>query len=424
MTSETQDRPLEPRDASHEMRLVLWMSLANILSLLGLQAFPSLLPGFIDLWQLTNTQAGWLNGIYFFGYMLAVPLLLPLTDVVDARTVYLWASAISFFSLAGFVLYADGFWSALLFRTFQGVGYAGCYMPGLKVLTDRSMADNPSRGIALYTSSYLLAGSLSIYLSGELGRMYGWQFPFWGVALGAAGAFLIVWLATAYQQPPPRNVGTHLLDFRPVFRQRTSLGYMVGYAMHNWELMGSISWTVTFLTAALAWQAPGQGDWNVTAVAALLTLSSFPASVIGNELAIRFGRRNTAVAVMLVSGIIGVASGFSVLLPFQVILLLRVLYGITTTGESAIVTAGAIMSVPPYMRGSAMAVHSAAGFLGASLGPLGFGIALDLFGGRQTMLAWGMAHVVSSLGVVLGAMVVWWLVAGKQYERPDSSRRS
>ena len=46
--------------------------------MLGVAAFPALLPTFIGEWQLTNTDAGWINGIYFAGYLAAVPVLVGL----------------------------------------------------------------------------------------------------------------------------------------------------------------------------------------------------------------------------------------------------------------------------------------------------------------------------------------------------------
>jgi len=390
--------------------LVFWLSMANIVGLLGLQAFPSLLPTFIAEWTLTNAQAGWLNGIYFAGYMLTVPFLLSVTDVVDARVVFLWSSALGFVGLVGFAWMADGFWSALIFRSLQGMAYAGSYMPGLKVLTDRVQGENPSRGIAIYTSSYLIAGSLSVYLSGELEAVYGWRLPFWGAGLGATAALLIVLFATKAKPPPPRLVHRHLLDFRPVLRHRKAVGYMVAYAMHNWELMASLSWTVTYLAAVQEFQPSGTAVWNITAVAAVLGLVSLPASMAGNELALRFGRRNTACVIMLFSAVVGVVVGFGAALPFSVVIALRALYGITATGESSTVTAGTIMSVPAEIRGAAMAIHSTIGFGGAFMGPLAFGIALDLMGGRDTIASWGVAGIVSGAGLVVGVVALWWLV--------------
>ncbi len=37
---------------------------------------------------------------------------------------------------AGFAWWADGFYSACIFRAFWGVGWAGTYMPGLKAFSD------------------------------------------------------------------------------------------------------------------------------------------------------------------------------------------------------------------------------------------------------------------------------------------------
>lgn len=55
--------------------LVSAMCLAEILNMIGIFAFPALLPEFITLWDLTNTQAGWISGIYFAGYTVSVPVL-------------------------------------------------------------------------------------------------------------------------------------------------------------------------------------------------------------------------------------------------------------------------------------------------------------------------------------------------------------
>ena len=56
--------------------------------MLGVAAFPALLPTFIGEWQLTKTDAGWINGIYFAGYLAAVPVLVSLTDRVSPRNIY------------------------------------------------------------------------------------------------------------------------------------------------------------------------------------------------------------------------------------------------------------------------------------------------------------------------------------------------
>ncbi|WP_141678859.1 MFS transporter, partial [Acinetobacter baumannii] len=71
---------------------------------------PALLPGFITRWSLSATQAGWLVGAYFAAYVVAVPVLVALTDRIPARRVYLFGTALTAIAHIGFALVADGFW--------------------------------------------------------------------------------------------------------------------------------------------------------------------------------------------------------------------------------------------------------------------------------------------------------------------------
>jgi hypothetical protein len=45
---------------------------------------------------------------------------------------------------------------------------------------------------------------------------------------------------------PPKPVWRQLLDFRPVVRNRTAMGYVLGYGAHCVELYGIRTWLVAF----------------------------------------------------------------------------------------------------------------------------------------------------------------------------------
>src|SRR5215470_18833921 len=109
---------------------------AQMLAQLGAFALPALLPGYIERWSLSKTEAGWLVGIFFAAYVVMVPVLVALTDRVPVRRVYLIGTGLTTLSHLGFALLADGFWSAFLFRVLAGIGWAGTYMPGLKAIAD------------------------------------------------------------------------------------------------------------------------------------------------------------------------------------------------------------------------------------------------------------------------------------------------
>ena len=98
--------------------------------------FPTLIPVFQHEWSMNNTQAGWISGIFFGGYVIAVAVLTALTDRVDAKRIYLVSMALSSIAALGFALFAEGLWSASAWSLLQGVGLAGTYMPGLRILVD------------------------------------------------------------------------------------------------------------------------------------------------------------------------------------------------------------------------------------------------------------------------------------------------
>ncbi|MEE8434461.1 MAG: MFS transporter [bacterium] len=399
----------EPPGRVRGVALTVLMCAALASGLLGFSTLPALLPVLMTEWAISGTEAGWVASLIFAGYMVAVPILVPMTDRVDARTVFLAGAAVSSLSLVGFGMFAGGFWSGLFFRVTLGIGFAGTYMPGLKVLTDRLETENPSRGIAFYTSSYLIGAALSYYLAGRIDATLGWRWAFALMALGPLVSVLLVWWGTSPKPPPPGVPFRLLPDFRPLLKNRQALGYMGAYAMHSWELFASGSWVIAFLTFSAGLRSGAAAGWNITAIGSLITLTALPASILGNELALRIGRRRTVTIIMWVSAALGCSIGFMAAQPFPIVVALCVAYGLTTTAESATVTAGAVMSATPETRGALMALHSFIGFGGGFLGPVAFGLALDMAGGRETGAGWQSAYIVAGAGAALGPLFLWWL---------------
>ena len=389
--------------------LIVAMCLAEILGMASFAMFPALMPGFIAEWSLSNTEAGWINGLYFAGYTVAVPILVSMTDRVDPRRVYLVSAVVTVVSTLGFAVLAEGFWSAVALRTLAGVGLAGTYMPGLKALSDRFEGAAQSRSIAVYTASFGIGASVSFAIAGELAERLDWQGAF---IVGGGSAFLaFIIVAVVLAPTPPKRVEpeSHLLDFRPVFRNRPAMGYVLAYAAHNWELFGLRSWIVVFLVYAQSHQQDGAEWWSPPLIAAAVNLVGWPASVFGNELAVRFGRQRVVIFVMTVSALYACCFGFTGSLPFVVVVALSLVYGVTVTGDSASITAGVVAAARPEHRGATMAVHSCIGFAGASAGPIVFGVVLDVAGGGSSMLAWGLAFATMGLGVALGPIAVAFL---------------
>ena len=395
--------------------LIAAFCVAEIFGMTGAVTFPALLPTFIDTWALSNTDAGWINGIYYAGYLFAVPVLVSLTDRVAPRRVFFLCMAITVLANLGFALAAEGLWTAMAFRLVAGIGLAGTYMPGLKLLGDhlRILAadKDQSRAVAFYTSSFGIGTSLSYFLAGEVAAALDWRWAFGIAAAGPVVAAALMAAVLPREDPPHAQVpDTHLLDFRPVLRCRAVMGYVLAYTAQNFELFAYRSWIVAYLAFAAA-TGPGGVALSATAIAALVNLLGLPASVLGNELARRIGRHRTITIVMLTSALLAGSIGFAAGAPFALVVVLCLVYGVTITADSSAITAGVVNAAPAGYRGATMAVHSCIGFTGAFAGPLTFGVVLDLSGagatGGETIQSWGLTFLFSGLvTVVLGTVAL------------------
>lgn len=390
-------------------RSVAALCAAEVLTMAGVFAFPALLPSFVDRWELTNTQAGWISGITFAGYALAVPVLTAATDRMDAKRVYVAGALVAAAANLGFALLAQGLYSAMLFHALAGIGLAGTYMPGLKALVDRTGgAPEQPKWMSWYTACFSLGTSFSFLFAGAVADWWDWRATYGLAAAMAAAAALLVGLALKPEAPHPPPEPTGLLDFRPVLRNRPALGYMLGYAAHTWELFGVRSWMVAFLVFAAA-QAGNATPFPAPTLAATLSaLVAMAASIYGAGLAVRFDRRSACQAFALGSALVAAGIGFTAGWPYGIVVALVIAYNGVVQLDSAALTTGAVLEAHAGRRGATIAIHSLIGFIGAFLGPLAFGRVLDAAGGQASPLAWGLAF--ASLGVVaaLGPLALKW----------------
>ena len=391
-------------------RAVVVMCAAQACAQIGAFGVAALIPTLIPAWSLSNTEAGWISGIYYAAYTLVVPLLSSLTDRVDPKRIYLGSVALTAVAFAGFAWVATGFWSALAFRALMGVGWAGSYMPGLKALSDVTDGPQQSRAVAAHAAAVGISGALSFGVAGAVNVRLGWQWALVPGALGAALAFALVLIGLP-ARPPRTSSGPRaaLLDFRPVLRNRSALAYSLAYCVHTWEMSALRAWVVTFLTFAAAQSAAG--TWVVLApatVASVMGLLGVWASVWGNELAIRFGRRRFILGTMFASAAMAGVIGFSAALPYAGAAALILVYAMLIWSDSSSLTAGSAGSAEPGRRGATLAVHSTLGYAGGFLGPLALGAMLDLFGG-PSVLSWGIAFGHVTIALLLGTLAFVWL---------------
>lgn len=378
------------------LNFVLAMCAAEVLGMLSISSFPALVPVFQTDWDLTNTEIGWISGIYFAGYVAGAPLLASLTDRIDARRVVLASLALGAAASLGYALMADGFWSALVLRALQGVGLAGTYMPGLKALSDRTEGPKQSRYVSFYTASYGIGAALSYLITGWIAEAADWRWAFGATAFGSVAAFAVfAAILPAGDAARPREPGPALLDFRPVLRNRAALVFILGYCGHNWELFAFRAWMVAYLVYSSGAQA--QTLVSATTIAAAVTLIGVPASILGNELTLRLGRRRAILLVTATAVAVSLIVGISAEISYALVVALCFAYGILTIGDSAALTAGTVAAAAPGARGATLAMHASIGTAGAVIGPLAVGVVLDA-AGADAALAWTLAFATMGVG--------------------------
>jgi MFS family permease len=406
-------QPKPAREASGTL-LVAVVCAAQVLVQIGAFFWPALLPGMIPLWGLSNSEAGWITAIFYGAYMVSVPILVTLTDRVDAKRVYLFGVGCTVAGHLLFGLFAEGFWSALALRALAGIGWAGTYMTGLKLLADQVDAKLMSRAVTGHAASIGVSGALSFSVGGVLAESFSWHAAFIAAGLSAGTAWMLVALVAPRRTQPaaPVAVGFRLFDFRPVFRNRSAMAYSLGYCIHTLEMNALRGWGVAFLGYVAVSTGATGSLLSPTLVLTALALIGTAASVLGNEAAIRLGRRRLIGFAMLASVVVGGSIGFVGTLSYPVAVGLLLLYGLIVWLDSSSLTAGSAGTADPARRGATLAVHSTLGYAGGFVGPLMVGIILDLAGG-MSRAAWGAAFLAVAILMLL-ALVAFWLIRPRE----------
>src|SRR5258705_160856 len=146
--------------------------------------------------------------------------------------------------------------------------------------------------VSLWTALTDRVDARKVYLAGSLLATAG------GAGFGlfadgfASAVFFQVEPAFAQRSAAPLSLGSlfPVSAWKRVLANRACAGYTLGYAAHCLELFGSRGWMVAFLAYSAALH-PGAGfPWRFAAIAAVGNLVAVPASILGNQVALRLRR--------------------------------------------------------------------------------------------------------------------------------------
>jgi len=371
--------------------------------------FSALLPLLQKEWALSNSEAGLIVSFYQFGYIGAVMILATLTDYMPPRRIYLWSAFWTAAASLAFACWAQGFLSAVILRGAVGLGLAGTYMPGMRMVAERFAGGGRGFAMGCYIAAFTLGTSVSLLLTVWANGLWGWRWAFAITALGPLMAGVIGWLVlpTGMAAAPKADAAAgRQARLGPVLKNRAAIRLITAYGAHTFELMGMRGWIVPFFTASLVASGAALAEANqraALAASAVLAIGALPHPFSG-LLSDRFGRARPISVLMLISASCSLAIGWGLAWPYPTLVAVGLIYGIIITSESAIVSTGIAEAAEPAYLGRTMALQSTVGFTAGALAPWAVGLVLDwaprwgASAGGKWIWGFGLLGAVALLG--------------------------
>jgi MFS family permease len=375
---------------------------SRVLAATWFVAYSAVLPLTQAAWGLSAREAGIVQAAFHLGYLTSLFIVGFIADHFGAKRAYITTGVAACLSPWAFVLFADGFWSAVWLHAFTGLCQGGTYTPALALINDH--VERSRRGRAM---GFLIAGSSAGYAIclGVAGVAL--KFTDWRGALAAVAVLPVIsWVSAVLvlrgtpNTVHPRPAGESVLASLPaVWRNRRGMLSIWGYTFHNWELLGMWAWLPAFLTAALVFHGHDNPAALALMFAGLTYVANIAGSIIGGTMADRWGRLQTILLWSCVSLALSFSIGWLMFIPVAFLVALACLYNFAGIADSSTHSTVLAESVPAHYLGVAYAVRSVIGFGAGVVSPVVFGWALDASG-----QSWGIAWVTLGIGALLGPL--------------------
>lgn len=376
-------------------------------------------------WRMSATAAGSISSGFTIGYAVSLIILSELADRIGPKRVFLWSNFITAFASLAFAILARGYYSGLLLYTLISLALGGTYTTGMMMIAERYPSKTRGRATGFFIASTSLSSTLSLGISGVALRYGGYQLSFLLTCLGPLAGSILLWMTLASTQSSISPRREEQKFSAEVLRNKPAILLIMAYVWHNWELWGMWTWTPAFLAACLA--VTGSEAWREAGIGAYIVgffhLMGFLASLSMGSLSDRLGRAFMILILGSISTACSFAMGWLIGFPLVLVIVIGMIYGFSSIGDSPILSAGLTENVEISYRGAAFALRSFLGFSAGAISSLTFGAILDwanpMSSATGTYITWGWSYSVLGLG---GLGVVW--IAFILYKRTAQRRDS
>jgi MFS family permease len=361
-------------------------------------------------WEMSAAKAGAISSGYQIGYAISLLVISSLADKIGARFLFITSTMSGAALTTVFALYARDYFSALILYTLVALAIGGSYTTGLILISEKYAPQRRGMATGLYIASSSLGYFLSLLLSGIAIPLGGYKLSFFVTCLATVLGGTLSWITLAKTREIVIARQRQQSFRKEVLSNKPAMLFMGAYTVHCWELLGMWAWAPAFMTACL--MAQGAQGLNAAGMGAYVTagfhLAGLVASFSMGSLSDRLGRARVILFMAGISTVCSFVFGWTIGLPFYVIVAIGIIYNFASLGDSPVLSVGLTEVVTPSYLGVAFGLRSLLGFGAGAISPVVFGAILDWTnpqGGGETYYAnWGWAFV--SLGLP-GFGAIW-----------------
>ncbi|MYC06357.1 MAG: MFS transporter [Chloroflexi bacterium] len=398
---------LEIRVFGIELGSIGWllaMSTMLFVLLFPFSSYVAALPIIQEEWSLNNTQAGAIFSAYLAGFAVSALVVVPLTDRLGSKRVFVASTSISVVANVLFPLVANDAITASILRALAGLGLVGVYNPGMRIVAERFAHRGRGFAVGTFVTFFYASNSVSLTLTGILLAWFEWRDAYLIMSAASGASVVMAFLVLRNHKSQSVSGSTGRLDIS-VLKNKAARIYITGYSLHAAELYIVRVWLPALLAAALI--ARGEDELNAAVGAAtiggLAMASGAIGPVMGGTMSDRFGRAASASVIFVLSGVCAVAVGWMVGLPLPLIIGVSIVLGWAIAADSAIYSTAVTEVAEPTRLGSTMAVHSFVGFMGGVVGPVLAGAVLDV---SPESLKWGLTFSATGLLAIVAIIAM------------------
>ena len=395
-------------------QILVWMSIAMIISYLPWYNFSAVLKYISAEFSLTASDTGHIIAAFQAGYVIIVLITGWLADKVGTKRVVVYATLLTALFSTAFVFVVQDKETVLLMRLLTGCAAGAIYAPGMALISNWFPPNERGGALGAYTAALTIASAGGYFVAGPIASDMGWRAGMLWTSVPVFVAFFIVWLfvqekpISAVQFDGAPAIATKMLKTPLAAPEGGYVGPAMitgAYMGHMWELHAFWAWIGPFMVACASVSGMQAGEavkWGGL-MAATITLAGAPAVWIMGKVADKMGRTRTIILCATASLAAEFIFGFLIGQSLVIVMTCGVWLGFWVISDSAIYKAGLTDMCAPKIRATMLGLQSAIGFSMTIIAPIAFGKVLQAYNTTTdptSAVVWGPAFISLGIGAI------------------------